>query len=56
MILLGEESARVRRWLSDATLVLEPLRLLAYTEPYEALLTNTQEVASPRRVKNGALP
>jgi hypothetical protein len=55
MILLGEESARLRRWLSDATLILEPLRLLAYTVPYEALLTSVQEVASLNRESSNQL-
>ena len=48
MILPGEESARLQRWLSDAARILEPLRILAHTEPYEARPANGREVASLR--------
>jgi hypothetical protein len=38
------------KWCNPAaaTGILEPLKLLAFTEPYAALPVNTQEVASPR--------
>jgi hypothetical protein len=47
---LGKHDGAVNRGLSyrDQVIDLEPLKFLAFTERYEALLTDAQEVASLR--------